>query len=85
LVVMARDYPDLAAAVQFYADEIDDYDRAIVVDEQVGVRLVFDVLLDIAYQIGQAAGWRPHPLNSAAAMDPRAAWPKTGWPLPTAT
>jgi hypothetical protein len=79
---LARDYPDLAAAVQVYADEIDDYDRAMVVEEQVGVRLVFDLLLDISHQIGQATGWGPQALSTIVAIDPRAAWPRTGWPLP---
>jgi hypothetical protein len=82
LGAMATGYPDLAAAVQFYADEIDDYDRAMVVEEQVGVRLVFDLLLDIAHQIGQATGWRPQAVSTAVAIDPLAAWPRTGWPLP---
>jgi hypothetical protein len=81
LRTILEDYPSLAATVQGIADEIDDYDRAIRLEEQVGMRLIFGLLVDMSYQIGEATGWEPQPIDPVLARRPRAAWPATAWPL----
>jgi hypothetical protein len=59
LQTIIEEYRFVAGAVQVCADEIDDYDRAIRLDEQLGVRLTFDLLVDMSYRIVEATGWEP--------------------------